>query len=160
MDRRKRAQKIAVYGAAYQELVDALAQFPVEMWQYRSSPDDWTIHEIIIHITDSEANSYVRARRLLAEPGKEIMAYDEMGWAVGLDYHMINPVTSIELFRWLRQSTFEIIQDLSDEKWEHRGFHPEIGEYSLEMWLDIYARHIRDHIEQMQKVYDMWLENG
>jgi len=39
------------------------------MWQYRPAPDRWTIHEIVVHIADSEANSYIRCRRCLAEKG-------------------------------------------------------------------------------------------
>ena len=53
----RRAEKIESYGSAYDKLVEAVQQFPREMWQYRPSPDEWTIHEILIHITDSEANS-------------------------------------------------------------------------------------------------------
>lgn len=160
MNPTERSEKIEKYGAAYDELVEALAQFPREMWQYRPSPEDWTIHEIVMHLTDSEANSYVRARRLLAEPGKAVMAYDEMLWGTMLRYHFQNPVTALELFRWLRQSTYELIRELPDEKWASAGQHPEHGEYSLETWLDIYTRHVPDHIEQMQRVYDTWLQAG
>jgi hypothetical protein len=66
------------YGAAYEKLTAALPQFPREMWQYRAAPNGWTIHEIIVHIADSEANSYARCRRFIAEPGSTVMAYDEM----------------------------------------------------------------------------------
>ncbi len=77
----ERTLKIESYGAAYERLVAALARFPRSMWQFRPAPDRWTIHEIIVHITDSEANSYVRCRRLLAEPGGMVLGYDEAGWA-------------------------------------------------------------------------------
>jgi hypothetical protein len=29
---------------------------------------------------------------------------------------------------------------------------------TLDDWLDIYERHIRDHVEQMQANYDAWLK--
>lgn len=160
MNPNERQEKIAQYGEAYNVLVEALAQFPREMWQYRPAPEDWTIHEIVIHITDSEANSYVRARRLLAEPGKAVMAYDEMLWGTMLHYHSLNPATALELFSWLRQSTYELILNLPEEKWSSTGSHPEHGDYSLETWLDIYTRHVPDHIEQMQRVYDAWLQSS
>lgn len=160
MQAAQRAEQLKIYASAYQELVDALAGFPREMWQYRPSPDDWTIHEIIIHITDSEANSFVRARRLLAEPGLDLMAYDEMVWAVQLDYHHLSPVTALELFRWLRQSTFELIHEQPEEAWAHTAFHPESGDITLDDWLNTYAGHVRDHIAQMNRVYEAWLETG
>lgn len=69
-----RHEKIELYGRAAELLTEAVARFPKTMWQYQSEVDDWTIHEILIHITDSEANSYVRCRRFIAEPGKTMEA--------------------------------------------------------------------------------------
>lgn len=83
---KNRQQKIELYGQSAELLTAALERFPREMWQYRSPVDDWTIHEIIIHITDSEANSFVRCRRFIAESGQSLMAYDENQWAKALDY--------------------------------------------------------------------------
>ena len=99
MTSKERTEKIAHYGNAYNLLTDALTRFPREMWHFRPSSDDWTIHEIVVHITDSEANSYIRARRLIAEPGKDLMAYDEMQWARALDYHRVSIEEAVELFR-------------------------------------------------------------
>ena len=90
-----RQQKIDLYGQATSLLTAALARFPQEMWTFRSTVDDWTIHEIIIHITDSEANSYVRCRRFIAEPGKALMAYDENQWARVLNYHELAVETAV-----------------------------------------------------------------
>ena len=84
---------------AYEKLIAALPHFPREMWQYRPAPDRWTIHEIIVHIADSEANSYVRCRRFIAEPGSTVMAYDEMAWAQRLNYHAQSPEAALELFK-------------------------------------------------------------
>ena len=96
----ERNKRIESYGTAYQRLVAALERFPAEMWQFRPAPDHWTIHEIIIHIADSEANSYVRCRRFLAEPGSTVLGYDESKWAVALRYHDQSTNDALELFRW------------------------------------------------------------
>lgn len=78
----ERFRKIESYGAAHDLFGrGALARFPRAMWHYRPAPDRWTIHEIVVHITDSEANSYIRCRRLLAEPGSAVLGYDEARWA-------------------------------------------------------------------------------
>ena len=82
-----RQWKIESYGQAYAELEAALRRFPKDMWAYKPSPDRWSIHEIVVHLADSEANSYVRCRRLIAEPGLAVMAYDESRWATALRYH-------------------------------------------------------------------------
>jgi transposase len=62
----ERREMIADYGAAGDRLADASMQFPKEMWTYKPGPDRWSIHEILVHIADSEVNSYVRCRRFIA----------------------------------------------------------------------------------------------
>ncbi|WP_420628156.1 DinB family protein [Candidatus Leptofilum sp.] len=151
-----RAEKIALYGQAAELLAAALAKFPREMWQYRSPVDDWTIHEIIVHITDSEANSYVRCRRFIAEPGESLMAYDENQWARVLDYHKLDVDTAVSLFKWLRQSSYELIQNLPEDVWQNEAYHPESGQMSFDNWLDTYSRHVPEHIAQMELIYRAW----
>ena len=76
-----RSAKITAYGSAYETLIAGLREFPKEMWHFRDEHGCWSIHEHLVHITDSEVNSYIRCRRLIAEPGEPLMAYDENGWA-------------------------------------------------------------------------------
>ena len=156
MQPEERRRKIESYGNAYELLVNALQEFPSEMWQYRSAPDCWTIHEIIVHITDSEANSYIRCRRLIAEPGTTLMAYDENQWAVALDYHSQSTQDALELFKWLRLKSYKLVKALPDLTWSHKVHHPESGSMTLDDWLDTYERHVPIHIEQMQAVYKAW----
>mgnify|MGYP000857513207 FL=1 len=152
----ERQEKIALYGRAAELLAAALARFPREMWQYRSAVDDWTIHEIVVHITDSEANSYVRCRRFIAEPGEQLMAYDENRWARGLDYHRLAVDTAVTLFTWLRQSSYQLIQTLPEAAWQNPAYHPESGQMTLDDWLDTYGRHVPEHIAQMERIYQAW----
>lgn len=152
----ERRQKIAVYGSAHDMLLKALERYPRAMWQYRPAPDDFTIHEIFVHITDSEANSFVRCRRFIAEPGSTVMAYDEMAWARALNYHAQSVENAVELFRWLRGNTVQLIRDLPQETWTHTIEHPENGTMTMDDWLDTYTRHVPEHLAQMERVYQAW----
>lgn len=152
-----RDRKIEIYGAAYAQLVAALKRFPREMWQYRPAPGGWTIHEIIVHITDSEANSYVRCRRLLAEPGSMVLGYDEAKWAQALYYHEQSTEDALQLFQWLRLTSYKLIKDAPEAVWSNTVQHSEEGVMTMDAWLDVYTRHVRDHIEQMEGVYQDWL---
>ena len=160
MKQEERAAKIETYGTAYQQLISALEQFPREMWQYRPAPDRWTIHEIIVHITDSEANSYVRCRRFLAEPDSAILGYDENRWARELRYEDQSAADALELFRLLRKTTHVLISDLPETVWSNLAYHSENGPMTLDDWLEVYARHVSDHVEQMRAVYEMWVDQN
>lgn len=157
MPEHERQEKIALYGKASDLLIEALERFPREMWQYKPAEGEWSIHEIVVHITDSEANSYVRCRRFLAEPGKDLMAYDEMRWGRELDYHNQNPEDALELFRWLRKMSYDLIKDAPEDVWSRECYHPEDGQITMDDWMNTYARHIPDHIAQMESVHDNWL---
>ncbi len=160
MEKDERREQLALYGRAYEILKNALARFPPGMWRFKPSETDWSIHEIVVHITDSEANSYIRARRLIAEPGQPLMAYDENAWAANLNYQHLDTGEAIELFRWLRANTYALLETLPEETWAHSGFHPENGDTTLDDWLDTYARHVPEHVEQMEGVLQAWLEQN
>ena len=152
----ERNRWIASYGAAHGTLVAALQRYPRAMWQFRASPDGWTIHEVVVHITDSEANSYVRCRRAIAEPGSGVYGYDEMQWARALDYHHRSPEDALDLFRALRVSTHDLIRGLPEAAWDRTMQHSEFGAMTLQQWLDVYERHVPEHIAQMEEVFAAW----
>ena len=157
MTSEERSQIIQSYRAGHKALVAALERFPRDMWQFRPAPDRWTIHEIIIHIADSEANSYIRCRRLVAEPGGTVLGYDEVQWARELHYHNQSPEDALELFRWLRHQSYTLIRDLPDSVWSNTVHHTENGVMTMDDWLDTYERHVPEHIAQMQAIYDEWV---
>lgn len=154
----ERREMIADYGAAGDRLADALMQFPREMWTFKPGPERWSIHEILVHIADSEVNSYVRCRRFIAEPGSAVMAYDENRWASELNYGRQNAEDAVKLFRLLRRMSHRLIRDLPEVVWANTIEHPENGTMSMDDWLKVYAEHIPAHIAQMQATCAAWLE--
>ena len=156
MTQTERLARIESYGRAYDQLTVALNEFPREMWQYKPSPDRWSIHEIIIHLADSEANSFIRARVFLAEPGKTIMAYDQDKWTREMNYHSLDTDAALDLFRALRKSTYLLLQNQPVSVWERQIVHPEIGLITMDQWLEIYDDHVPGHINQMRKNFKTW----
>lgn len=152
----ERNRKIESYGQAIDELETALKRFPIESWLHRPAPERWTIHEIIIHITDSEVNSYIRCRRFIAEPGEDLMVYDENKWGKILNYTVQSTDVALKLFRGLRQASYKLIQTLPEDVWKHEAYHPEQGIITMDDWLDTYESHVREHVAQMDENYQHW----
>jgi DinB superfamily len=113
-------------------------------------PDGWTPRMVIHHVADSETNSYVRLRRLLAEPpGTTIQGYDEAQWARALHYE--RPVAlSLAVFGAVRDSSAELLDRITPDDLRRAGVHTESGPYTLADWLDTYVAHARDHAEQIR----------
>jgi hypothetical protein len=127
------------------------------MWQWKPAPNRWSIHEILIHLADSESNAYLRARRFLAEPGQPVMAYDQDLWARKLNYHAQSTDDALALLRLVRRMTYSLIKSLPDDVWSRTALHPEYPNYTFERWLEIYSRHVHGHIDQMKKNHAAWL---
>ncbi len=152
-----RKELIESYGNAYYLLVEALREFPREMWQWKPAPDKWSIHEVLIHIADSEANSYVRCRRFIAEPGSGVYGYNENLWAKNLNYHQQSIEDALELFKWLRKASYNLVKDIDEQTWLTATIqHSENGTMTFDDWLRTYEEHIPVHIKQMQRNLHAW----
>jgi hypothetical protein len=153
----ERNELIEEYGRGARMLADALDDLPKEMLDFRPEPDAWSVHEIIVHLADSEVNGYIRCRRLIAEPSSVVMAYDQDLWAHRLAYQERDIYAATELFRWLRVSTYELLRSLSSEIWTTAiVHHPERGMMTLDDWLMTYVAHVRTHITQMLRNRARW----
>src|SRR6476620_1045796 len=87
MNIEERNEKIELYGRGYEMLLETLRDIPREMWKFKPEPKEWSIHEVLVHLADSESNGALRARKLIVEPGGTLMGYDQEKWTVDLEYH-------------------------------------------------------------------------
>ncbi len=152
----ERRQKLEAFGNTYFVICEALGCYPREMWHYKSAPDQWSIHEIIAHIADSEANGYIRFRKAIAEPGATITAYDQDKWTETLNYPRQNADHMLELFRWLRATSYNLLRLMPETAWQNSIVHPERGAMTLEMLLELNTGHVEKHLEQIHRVYKQW----
>jgi hypothetical protein len=158
MKRDDRRQKLESFGRAPALLSAALRQFPKKMWLYKPSDARWTIHEIILHLADSEASAYIHSRRFIAEPGSHAPQFDAARWANSLGYFHQSTNEALEIIRRLRKMTYQLLAALPEHVWEFEGAHPRNAEISLDRWIEIQERHIPHHIDQMRENYDQWLQ--
>jgi hypothetical protein len=157
MNKQERNDKIEAYGRGYDLLTTALAGVPREAWSYKPSAEDWSVHEIIVHMADSESMAALRARKLIVEPGTALMGYEESKWAGALNYQKQDADDALQVIRLARQTTYRLLKTLPDDVFEHAVIHPESSDpYTFDRWLNIYARHIPDHVEQLKKAHEAW----
>jgi hypothetical protein len=160
VDKEERNAKIDEYGRGYDLLSATLAQLPREAWEFKPAPEDWSVHEILVHMGDSESMAALRARKLIVEPGSKLMGYEEARWAGALDYQHQDVEYALDIIRLARQTTYALLKRLPDEVFTHSVVHPEHDEpYTFDRWLGIYSGHIPDHIQQMQKAVQAWRAN-
>lgn len=150
MNAAERAELIARYRAGAAEIDDALEGAGDAELDARPADGGWTPRMVVHHLADSETNSYLRVRRLLAEDDAAIQGYDEETYARRLHYD--RPIdASLTVFHAVRASTAELLDRLAPEDWDRRGSHSESGAYSMDEWLRIYAAHAFDHADQIRR---------
>jgi hypothetical protein len=114
----------------------------------------WSARQIIHHMADSEAQSYVRLRRLVAEPeGVALVNVDEDSWAkeAKLGYETAPVENSIAIYASVRAGSLDVIKRLEESDVEKSGVHPESGKFTIEKWLFNYTKHSLEHGEQLTR---------
>lgn len=123
---------------------------------FRPSPAEWSVRQIVAHLSDSECVGAYRFRRVMAEPNPTLEWYDEKAWAESLDYARRKYSQSLETFRRIRADNYELLRDLPPETWERTGVHTKDGPVTLLDLLRIYAEHAEGHTRQIRRVRDAW----
>jgi DinB superfamily len=142
----------AAYESATNEFLAIATSIPDNKMDINDG-ENWSSRQVIHHCADSEAQSYARLRRLVAEPNPVIQGYDEGQWAkdATLGYTTLPVENSIAVFKAVRAGSLDIIKRLKPEQLELTGTHTEAGEYSLKRWLETYTRHANNHADQIKQ---------
>jgi hypothetical protein len=138
------------YRTGMQAVSDALADITDTDLDRPASDGGWTAREVAHHLPDSETNGYIRLRRLIAEDDPVIVGYDQDEYARRLHYG--RPIaSSLAVLAAVRQSSLDLLESLTPDEWLRAGRHSDSGSYSVDDWLDIYARHPHDHAGQIRR---------
>ena len=121
---------------------------------YRPAQDQWSLRQIVAHLSDAEVVGSSRFRRTIAEENPVIEWYDEKAWAEKLDYAKRKYSASLETFRRIRGENYELLKDLPGEAWSRTCVHSKFGPMTLYDLLKTYAEHAESHAMQIRRVRD------
>jgi hypothetical protein len=123
--------------AAVKGLSDAQIDTP-----YRDG--GWTVRQLVHHIFDSHANSYIRFKLALTEDWPTIKPYDEAAWARLADSR--GPIdVSLCLIDGLHGRWVALLESMTEEDFEKGFNHPAMGRQKLATALALYDWHSRHH---------------
>jgi len=152
----EREDLIARYARGPGQIRAALACVPEEARQWRPDPGRWSAHEVVVHCADSETNSALRIRYLLAEKNPAIIGYDQEEWARAFDYHSEPLEAALAAVETARGRTVPLLRRLSEADWAKEGRHTESGPYTVEDWMRTYAAHLEGHAAQIERNLEAW----
>lgn len=122
--------------------VDGLSEAQLDT-PYREG--GWTVRQLVHHIPDSHANSYVRFKLALTEEWPTIKPYDEAAWANLADSRWLPVDSSLSLIAALHTRWVALLESMSEEDFQKGFNHPDLGRQNLAKTLALYDWHSRHH---------------
>jgi hypothetical protein len=152
----ERRKAIGRYAAGPARLRAALRRVPRAALHWRPAPGEWSAHEVVHHCADSESNAHLRLRYLLAEKDPLIVGYDQAEWARALEYARRPLAPALATVVAVRANTVPLLRALPETAWGRSGRHTEMGAYTVEGWLGLYAEHLEIHARQIEANVAGW----
>ncbi len=121
---------------------------------YRSG--GWTIRQVVHHLPDSHANSYIRFKWALTEEHPTIKAYDEKLWADLPDAKHGDINASIDMLDGLHQRWASLLKNMSEDDWGKSFIHPETNKsVPLIYNLALYSWHGKHHLKHITNCIEL-----
>jgi uncharacterized damage-inducible protein DinB len=138
---------IEAYAAGGEKVRRAVAGLTPEQLHARPGPGDWSVHEVVIHLADSDLVCIDRMKRVVCEDNPPLLNYDETAYMKKLfpaEQSLEDAVTQIDVGRrqWSR-----VLRKLPDEAFARKGTHNVRGEVTLGQMVEDYIRHVDDHLK-------------
>jgi hypothetical protein len=139
-----------VQEATIAEVKTLLAQAG-ERLRDRPTEGEWSVLELLGHLTDAEVVSSARYRWILAHDRPELAPYDQDLWVSRLAHEDGDRDELLALFEALRRANLALWRRTREEDRERFGIHLERGPESYDTTFRMIAGHGRFHIDQMRR---------
>jgi uncharacterized damage-inducible protein DinB len=116
----------------------------------RPARREWSPTEVLGHLLDAEVTLAFRMRKLAAEPGGVIVAWDQEKWTDGLRHRRGDAPTLLEAYAALRAANVEQVRRLTPAQRAAAGRHPEYGRLRVREMLEHWAEHDLNHVAQIR----------
>lgn len=137
---------IEQYAAGESKLSAALEGLTEGDLLARPGPGDWSIHELVIHVVDSDLVGSDRMKRIIAENDPPLVAFDENRWIANHYPHAQSLDNALALFVASRRQMGTILRNLPDVAFSRAGVHSERGRLTLETIVQTFVTHLDHHL--------------
>lgn len=153
-------QKVHDYLMLYSTL--ALANTPVlldqllrgykaddPIWDYRPSPERFTLREAIAHVADWNSIYCERIETALKEDNPMLPNADEEQIAIDRCYSTSNPVENLACFMRTRHQLVDLVKTIKPTDWDRMAVREGLGQVSLDQQIMIVMGHDAYHTKQV-----------
>jgi len=146
------AQALSILTSTPRRLEKIAASMTPREAAARPVPNKWSAKEVIAHLADCEMIYGLRYRKILAEPGAPLAAFDQDVWAKELQYRKQALKPTLQSFLALRRQNLAVLKLAPKGAWTQVAPHPEYGTLSLRELVVHLAHHDRNHAAQVERI--------
>jgi uncharacterized damage-inducible protein DinB len=145
-------QLMEEYKQGYSKIIKELEGLTEEQMLFKPSEKNWSIREIIIHLSDAELVHIHRMKAVLSEDNPVLTAFDQDLWTTSLHSQQIDHQLYLQLFKSMRESFLPILHHLTEQDYLRVGTHNQAGQLTFKETFKHSIEHIDTHIEQIKRV--------
>lgn len=113
----------------------------------------WTVRQLVNHLADSHANSFIRFKLALTEENPTIKPYDEAKWAELQDSISMPVKPAMRMLKGIHQRWYVLLKTMTNKQFEKTFRHPEKkDDYNLRYFLSLYAWHCNHHFAHIENL--------
>jgi hypothetical protein len=140
----------AVQSATEDQLRDVIRDAASDL-RRRPQPKEWSVLELLGHLTDAELVMSTRYRWALSHDRPPLLGYDQDAWVERLHHNADDPQTSLAFFALLRNANLALWRQSGTAERARVAMHAERGPESYDLMFRMLAGHDRFHLEQMRR---------
>jgi hypothetical protein len=124
--------------------------------QLRTRPEEgeWSVLELLGHLTDAELMIGSRCRSILAQHEPPLPGYDQDAWVASQRHNEADPEDLLTLLATLRSANLRLWRGASEAERARLGIHAERGPESFDLTFRLGAGHGLLHLGQMRRTLD------
>ena len=138
--------KIEMYANGGAELVKAYGGLNVAELNAKQPNGSWTLHQIAIHMLDSDLIGSDRMKRIACMDNPLLCGYDETAFSNLPGSDQLNAFAACDLFQKNRAMSATLFRAMPDATFQRTGIHTESGKVSLAEMIEKYIHHLDHHL--------------
>jgi hypothetical protein len=119
----------------------------------RPAPQKWSVQEILAHLADVEEHAMrARVTAMLEQDMPTLVPFDQEARVVEMCYDQKDPRQSLASFTRQRRANLKWLRKIRPAQLKRQGLHEQVGEVSVEEFLNEWAFHDLGHLKQILEV--------
>lgn len=113
----------------------------------------WTVRQLVNHLADSHANSFIRFKLALTEENPTIKPYHEAQWAELQDSANMPVKPAMRMLKGIHQRWYVLLKTMTNRQYDRTFHHPEHEtDHNLRYFSALYSWHCNHHYAHIENL--------